>query len=525
MTSPSLPLAPKPAFALAGLSAVFYVGALPGFDLWPLALVCWAPLLVAMQGQSVKRATLLAWASGGLMASLGFYWVYGMLRVFSGLPAIACLPITLLFGAFHGGRFALLGALYARASAGGWHPRAAVFLAFIASEQLYPVIFDWYYGNSVYQIPELTQIAELGNPILVGVALLASNVAIAELVLARRLGQRPSWRAIIALFSVPLVVAIYGTVRIGQVESDIAAADPVRVGMVQANMGLDAKRKNRKEGVKRHVALTRQLTAAAKKAGEPLDLVVWAETSIAGPMSEKRAYKYYSQHFSRRAGVPLIFGALLQRKVDDARGYVFFNTAILTDARGKVQGRYDKIRLLPFGEQLPFGDRFPELYKLSPNTGRFSSGSTLAPFSLGEHKINVHICYEDILPAFINGMMQDEPVDLMVNMTNDAWYGDTTEPWGHLAQSTFRAIEHRRFLVRSTNSGVSAIVDPLGRIVVSTKPFEQQAVVGEVAFLRPPKTPYETYGDIPWWLASAAAVYMAMIPRRRGAGESTTDES
>src|SRR5262249_25600521 len=137
--------------------------------------------------------------------------------------------------------------------------------------------------------------------------------------------------------------------------------------------------------------------------------------------------------------------------------------------------------LLAFGEYLPFGDTFPVLYKWSPHSGRFSPGNTLDPLLVdvkgATHKVSALICYEDILPGFTNRAVAYAEPELLVNMTNDAWFGDTNEPWQHLALAKFRAIEHRRFLVRSTNSGVSAIIDPNGAVVDGTlsTPFKAES--------------------------------------------------
>ena len=119
-----------------------------------------------------------------------------------------------------------------------------------------------------------------------------------------------------------------------------------------------------------------------------------------------------------------------------------------------------------------------------------------------------------MLPGFVNDLVRASNADLLVNITNDAWYGDTTQPWIHLALATFRAIEHRRFFVRSTNSGVSAFIDPAGRVLAHTETFEQAALSNEVAYLKLGQTPYELYGDIPWWACSALVAGLCFRPRR-----------
>jgi apolipoprotein N-acyltransferase len=200
---------------------------------------------------------------------------------------------------------------------------------------------------------------------------------------------------------------------------------------------------------------------------------------------------------------------VLRREVSDVRGYVYFNSALLSDQPGHVCDgcRYDKQYLLAFGEYLPFGDTFPILYQWSPNSGKFTPGKSLRPLPLGSHEIATFICYEDIIPAFVNSIVAHGRPDLLVNMTNDAWFGDSTEPWIHLALSKFRAIEHRRYLVRSTNSGVSGVIDPVGRVVVHSGTFRQEALISNIAWLRA-STPFELLGNVPWW-ACAVLVFAA----------------
>jgi apolipoprotein N-acyltransferase len=219
---------------------------------------------------------------------------------------------------------------------------------------------------------------------------------------------------------------------------------------------------------------------------------------------------------ARRIGVPAIFGAVVVKRVPDEREYILYNAAVASDAAGTVTGRYDKEYLLTFGEYLPFGDTFPVLYSWSPNSGHFSPGTSLDPLVLevggARHPVTVLICYEDILPRFTNDAVRHADPELLVNMTNDAWFGDTAEPWEHLGLAQLRAVEHRRYLVRGTNSGVSAVVDPVGRVVVHSGTFREQAISAPIHWMRS-HTVYERIGDWPWLLASLALAFGAFRTR------------
>jgi apolipoprotein N-acyltransferase len=499
------------------MSGLLYFLAFPGMDLWPLSFVALAPAMVAFRGQSPRRGALLGWVMGLVAGVLGFHWLLGMLETFSGFPVALCALFMLILCAFQAGCFALLGWVATAGAKNGWGAGVAFGLALIASETLFPLLFPFTFAATVHQVPVLIQTAELGGPLAVALPLVAFNWALAEAWFAWRAGSkdRRRWGRIGALALVPALTALYGVVRIGQVEDAVRAAEKVRVGLVQANMGLLEKRNDRNEGLRRHLTLTKRLREQDK-----VDLVVWSETSVAGATREEDADAHYRRTVTRRLGVPAIVGAVLVREVPDARKYVLFNSALLTDAKGHVVGRYDKQFLLAFGEYLPLGDTFPILYEWSPNSGKFTPGTSYEPLRLGNHSIATFICYEDIIPSFVNRIMKNGEAQLLVNMTNDAWFGDTIEPWQHMALSKLRSVEQRRFFIRSTNSGVSAIVDPVGRVMSQTGTFEQATLAEEVAWLDL-RTPFQIWGTWPWWGLSAAALFVAFKRRPSQAAASS----
>jgi apolipoprotein N-acyltransferase len=506
----AFPLAGRPAAAAAIGCGLLYFLAFPGPDLWPLAFVALVPLIVALEGQTPKRAAWLGWLAGFTMTMIGFYWLLELLETFSGFPLPLCMLFTAILCGYQSGRIALLGWLYARVGARGYPGWLAFMLAFAASEQAFPLMFPWSYAATVHQLPALGQVAEIGGPILVAIPVVLANFAIAGWLIARRSGRAFDKRLWLVLLAAPVLSALYGAVRIPMVDARTAAAPKGRVGLVQANMSLMGKRQRKSEGLRRHLALTEQLKREGK-----LDLVVWSETSVMHALDESQVETMIPERFSRLIGVPALFGAVIVREVEDARRYTYYNSALATDAQGNVTGRFDKQELVLFSEGMPFGEQFPILYKWSPNSGKFVPGKLYDPLTVGEHQIATVICYEDIIPRNVNRIVNNGDPDLIANLTNDAWFGDTTEPWIHLALSQLRAVEHRRYFVRSTNSGVSAIIDPVGRVVAHTETFREAALAGEVAWLRG-KTVYEYLGDVPWWLLSLATFVMAFVRRPGG---------
>ena len=517
-------LSNRMAFAGAFLSGLLYWISFAGMDIWPLTFLAYGPLWIALQKQPPKRAFWLGTLAGTTMNVFGFYWLLNMLRTFSGFPTIACSFFVLVVCGYQGIRLGIMGWLYARATARGWARVPILLAAFVASELAYPLLFPWYYAATTHKVPVLAQSAELGGPILVGLILLGANLAIAEPLLARLEKRAIRFPLIAGGLGVLALDIVFGLVRIPMVDARVQAAEAVKVGVVQGNMGLLAKREDPAEGLRRHIRKTNELKA------EGAQLVIWSESSVTFAVPEDLAYSLMRARVGQHLGIPAIFGAVIYKSDRSLGREQWYNVALSTNARGEVTGRYDKEYLLQFGEHLPFSETFPILNEWSPNSGKFTPGTKLDPLVIvstdgsgettREHKVAVLICYEDIIPAFTNQIVNATQPELLVNITNDAWFGATTEPWEHLALAELRAIEHRRYLIRSTNSGVSAIVDPVGRVIASTGVHDVQKgsysgadSLSETVRWMPgdSTTVFEKLGDIPWWLISIGVVACAFI--------------
>ncbi|MFZ5895243.1 MAG: apolipoprotein N-acyltransferase [Myxococcota bacterium] len=505
----TFPLSRSRATLLALACGVLYFLAFPGIDLWPFGLVALVPLRIALIGQTPRRAAFLGWVSGMTMVTLGFYWMLDMLQAFSGFSTPICVFFVLVVNAFTGGRMALFAWLFVRGERNGWPSGPWFLLAFVASELTFPVLFFWSFGGVAHPATLLTQVAELGGVYLVGLVFLAFNWAVSEALLARWRGERLAWRPLLPYALAPLLAAIYGAVRIRQVDARAAAAPRGEIGVVQANMGLMEKRQAYELGLLKHVEHT-----AALQAEKPLDFVLWSETSVMHALPAEDAASVLPRYFTRRLGVPTVFGAVLFDRVNDARQRAFYNSVLLTDAKGEIRGRYDKQELVPFSEHMPFGEDFPVLFEISPNSSNFRRGAKAEPLVLGEHRIAAMVCNDDVSPSLGNRLLADPETDLLVNLTNDAWFGDTTEPWIHLHLAKFRAIEHRRYFVRATNSGVSAFIDPVGRVLAQTKTFTEETLRHEVRWLKG-RTVYEWTGDWLYWLGTLMVFVGAFLKRSR----------
>jgi apolipoprotein N-acyltransferase len=480
---------------------VYFLG-YAGWGLWPLALLWPVPLLWGLQRLNNAPGALRLGLGFGTVAHLGGYdFLYGTLRQFSGFGPLPCLLLYAGICVVQGGQLALFTWLSFWLRSRGRDPVVLAALCYGAVERIYPLLFPSYLAAALYQQPIALQVVELGGPTLLSMAMVASGAAVYAALRAATGGPQRR-RFVLGVAVAAMGVVAYGGVRMARVQARAQQAETLRVGVVQANMGLIEKRTDWREGRRRHMEMSRDLERRVRP-----DLLVWPETAIATPIAQ--GVKDVSPLLGSLA-TPVLFGALTHGS-EGARGHLY-NSAVLADVDGKVLGRVDKQHLLAFAEYMPLGEQLPALYALSPHSGALTAGEHNRPLPLGPYRLTALICYEDILPGFVRDAVRRGEPHLLVNLTNDAWFGRSGEPEIHLALATLRAVEHRRYLVRATNSGISAVIDPLGRVVVRTGLFERATLDAEVAMLQG-LTPFARLGDWPGWGALVLTLLLGLRGR------------
>jgi apolipoprotein N-acyltransferase len=468
----------------------------------PLIFVCLVPLFFAVAEATPFRAFALGTVFG-LAANLGaLYWVVDLLTGFADLSLplamLACGLLCLYCGLIFGVAMWIVRRL---ALDTGVVPALGLALALPAIELAYPLIFPYFLGNALYSVPLLTQVVEVtGVPGLTAFVAVV-NGALYELT-AAGLGRRPVARAPVVLALAAVVACVgFGLVRIAAVDRTAAAARKIRVAVVQTNIGAREKGDRAVEFLRQHQHMSREAEAARG----PFDLIVWPESAYDALVPRAvRSVRVLTEGIA----APVILGTLVTDRAPDGERRVF-NSAVLVSGAGQVLGIFDKVELLVFGETLPFVDTFPSIRDWFPRTSIYARGTTLRHLRMEDGTALLPmICYEDIHPAFVRRMWRaDGPADVLVNVTNDSWYGDTREPRIHLALASFRSIETRRAMIRSTNTGISGIVDPVGRIVRRTGQWTRETLVAEVPVVRDGSTtPYLRLGDTYGWLSGLATL-------------------
>ena len=247
------------------------------------------------------------------------------------------------------------------------------------------------------------------------------------------------------------------------------------------------------------------------------DLVVWPE-SPAPFAGEDTRFQQALARVARQTQAPLVVGNLGTDYSAEKGGWRFYNSAQIEAADGKPVGRYDKIHLVPFGEYIPFQGLLFFAHKLTGRVSSFTRGTERKVFRLNGHRYGVFICYESVFADEVREF-PELGAEVLVNISDDGWYGDTSAPWQHLNMARMRAIENRRWLLRDTNNGVTAVIDPYGRVRQSIARHQTDALPAGYAF-RDDVTFYTAHGDVFAWacaILSLGVVGWALLvsPRRK----------
>jgi apolipoprotein N-acyltransferase len=494
------------AAALALLSGALYWAAFPPLGWWPLAFVCWTPLLVALQGRGIRAALALGWAHGLAMCVAGS-WLFATARSFAASGAAGA-AMALLFFAYQSLRPALLSAALVRSARTGW-PRVLAFpLLHAAFERFFPAPIPWYSAAQLAGTPRLMQAAAWCGAVGVGSLVALASAAAASAWLSRRAGG--PWRRWAAVFvTVPAAMGLSGELALRAIEARAAGAAPARITLVQPN--------GPHTSMGRWATLSSAIERTKDLGDRPPDLVVWPETILPEVIDEERLSSWW-RHFvladgARRFVAPVLAGALVRR--GGPHGAYLTNSAVLFDPDGSASAIYDKRKPLAFGEYIPFGDWLPALYRWIPRAGHLTAGSSSAPLVIAGHRLTPLICFEDLTSDSADESVR-EGSDLLVNVTDDAWFGHTSAWSMHLAMARYRAIEHGRYLVRASNQAGTAIVDPGGRVVDEAAPYRPAQLRAEVRWLAA-GTPYERLGSGLWMAVAVLAAAMLLVRRpRRG---------
>jgi apolipoprotein N-acyltransferase len=242
------------------------------------------------------------------------------------------------------------------------------------------------------------------------------------------------------------------------------------------------------------------MNAVFSAKGQAPELLAWPE--VPAPLyADDPGFLRVAADLARMSRAYFLAGVVAHRS-DGA----FFNSALLVAPSGVVVGRYDKVHLVPFGEFVPWPFGFAN--KISTEIGDYKAGDKVVVLPAGEHRIGAFICYESVFPNFVRQFAANG-AELLVNISNDSWFGRTAARLQHLQIVRMRAAENRRWILRSTNDGITATIDPAGRLLGTLPNFTESASQTGYSYIKE-TTFYTRHGD--WFAAVCAVVGIGILP-------------
>lgn len=503
-------------FDRAGLLAIAS-GALialsfPNAGLSFLAWVALIPLLIALEGASTRTAFRIGFTCGLSAYAIILYWINIVVTRYGHLPWAVSVPIYLMLVAWLALFFGLATLTARMGERCGLKSAFTLPVAWVAFDLLRSFLlsgFPWgMLGHSQYRILPLIQVADIS-----GVYGLTWLIVLANVVLYRVLravsgsGVPYPVKSALLLLIALIATLFYGFGRLNGPEATTGA--PLRVALIQGNIDQDVKWSPAFQ--ERTVAIYERLTREAAKGG--VDLVVWPESAVPFFFQDEPHYAGRIRNLARELGAHLLIGSPAHELRNGRQTYL--NSAFVIAPDGETAGRGDKLHLVPFGEYVPLKRLLPFVNKLVVGIGDFSPGEHASPLSVGRTTAGLLVCYEGIFPELSREYVRNG-ARILVNITNDAWYGRSSAPYQHFSIAVFRAVETRTPLLRAANTGITAIIDQNGHIRTMTGLFVEGFRGGEV---RPGSgdSIYLKIGDAPAWLCvllSAGVLLLAWMRRK-----------
>jgi apolipoprotein N-acyltransferase len=487
-----------------------------------LALV---PLLAVIRGVRPRAAAGLGWITGLVFFVTSIYWIPNTISSFTDIPHALAVLVLLLMAAAAAYAHALFAFGVEWLARGGVPRMLGAPIVWVFTEWMRTFVvaeFPWnLLGYSQVFFLTLIQAADLGGVYLISAVIVFANASLASGIVAwqhRRWGSAPARFALAA--AAPAFLFVYGQYRLSQLD-EIPYSGSLRIGIVQGNIAQDQKWDQALQDaiLAKYLGLTDQAAEAGAQ------LVVWPEAAVPFYMGRDIRTREILEK-SRELGIDMLVGA---PGLDDrGDGMMPWNDAWLVRSEGEVMGPYAKIQLVPFGEYIPLYGLFGMVEVAVEAVGQLGRGKELTifetkpvvPTSAGGAPVSrparfaTLICYEGIFPKLTRAFANEGP-DFLVNISNDAWYGDTAAPHQHLEMAAMRSVENRLPLVRATNTGISAFVTDEGSIGGITPLFHEDVVV-ETVLMRNVWSFYREFGDVFLHCCQALVAVLALFVVVRG---------
>ncbi len=490
---------------LCGLSGVLLIFSFPTFNLEFLAWVGFLPLFIVLQNKSKIKAFLLAYFTGVIFWIGTIYWLMHV--------TVIGMVLLSLYLAVYFGVFGLLASFVNRPLSLAnllFIPSIWVILEYIRSHLL--TGFPWallgysqYLNLLIIQVADITGVWGVSFLVMMVNAMIYSVIGTSTSLSAdgehsRIIGYRLSViekikKQIIPILCVVLTLTygfykIYRKLNTEQLLPAGRQGVPLKISVIQGNIPQELKWDTRAK----EFIIGKYFDLTTESLRDKTDLLIWPEAALPVVLEQEPEYFERVKDFVKGIGKPLLLGAVTSR--EDA----YYNSAILVSSKVELSRRYDKIHLVPFGEYIPLRKMFTFLESLVP-IGDFVAGKEYSVFTLNAQvRFSTLICFEDVFPELSRQFVR-RGANLLVNITNDAWFKETSAPYQHLQSSVFRAVENRVPLVRSANTGVSAFIAPTGKVIAKVANAARDIFVDgyttkEISIMDRKLSFYTRYGDV-----------------------------
>lgn len=445
-------------------AASLLILAFPRFEAAYLAWIGLVPLLAAIRRSRPATAGALAYLAG-----IGFFMgTFSWIRVISGFT----LTDFVLLGVYLGSYWGLFGlALSFLTRRGGFSPVLTAPVIWVCLEYLRShagfLALPWaLLGQSQHRLLPVIQMAAFTGVYGISFIIVMINALLSEILLALVAGDRespsrcemPLLPSALATLGVVTVSLLYGFSAL----SAKPAGDGINISLIQGNIPQAIKWQNQYRTMVLETYC--RLTTQAAQADRPT-LIVWPESAIPGAFLQDSQATHTVFTLAQSLRTHLLLGSAQRPKLGEGHKVLThrYNSVFLLSPEGTIAGYYHKIYLLPFAEYLPYRDAWPWPKRLAAHAGDFIPGRNFTLFELNGIKFGVAICWENIFPDLVREFVV-RGAEFIVNVTNEAWFGDTAAPHQFVMMSVFRAVENRLSVARAANTGISCVIDPWGRI-------------------------------------------------------------
>jgi len=512
-------------YLLAGVSGLLLIFSFPnplGIELGWLAFLALVPLLLTLPNTSYPQAFWRG-AFAGFCAFPGIlYWIVYCMVTYAGMArAVAWLVLLLLIAlmaAFLGLFMALTQFLTRRAN---FPLLLSAPSAWVAVELLRTYVpfggFPWtLLGLSQHALLPVIQIAEFTGIYGVSFLIVLVNAALASALLPT-VNREPSnenryfaWREVLLAAIFVAADLGFGWLRMRQVNEAFRDRPKLKLALVQGNIDQGVKWDDNQfwKSLETHLSISQRLMQ------DKPDLLIWPEAALTITFNEH--WEARSDVIENLSGLDADFlVGSLRGEVRDHRHYYYNSAYLLSPHARAIWGRYDKIHLVPFGEYVPLQSLFFFADAIAKgNTGNTTPGKEVAVFQPPGYRFGCVICYEVIYPNLVRQFVK-KGAQFMTTMTNDAWFGRTSAPYQHHANLAFRAVENRIYFARAANTGVSSLVNPVGRVEVASAIYEPAALSVELRLGPAWTTFYTRAGDVFAYLCALAVLGGLIMGWRR----------